>query len=457
MKQEECREREKMYACWLCNFPGIRNAQMHRLSELCGGPEGIYHAGREQWAQVLTLKQVESLADYTEKWPPEARYREMREEGIELVTFADMDYPERLRNIPDAPFALFVRGHLPKDEPPAIAVIGARECSEYGRFVARELGMALARQGVVVVSGMAKGIDGISQEAALEAGGVSVAVLGSGVDVCYPAQNRNLYSRLLQRGAVLSAYPVGTPARPQNFPPRNRIVSGLADAVVVVEARARSGTLITVDMALEQGREVYVVPGRVTDRLSDGCNRLIRQGAGVCLSPESFFEEILQLRENRKEIKTKRKIHHENSPESSEEPGRRGNLGEPGRRGNLGEPGRRGNLGEPGRAGNSGEPVRIRTSVRTGNPGKPGSTRRSGEGMTGLLEKRLADLPEDLARVCRVLDFTPRTAEEIGKLLPEGYQDRQLIPCLMQLCMAELAIQVSPGQFCLNGGREHRK
>ncbi len=391
MKQEECREREKMYACWLCNFPGIRNAQMHRLSELCGGPEGIYHAGREQWAQVLTLKQVESLADYTEKWPPEARYREMREEGIELVTFADMDYPERLRNIPDAPFALFVRGHLPKDEPPAIAVIGARECSEYGRFVARELGMALARQGVVVVSGMAKGIDGISQEAALE-------------------------------------------------------------------ARARSGTLITVDMALEQGREVYVVPGRVTDRLSDGCNRLIRQGAGVCLSPESFFEEILQLRENRKEIKTKRKsIHHENSPESSEEPGRRGNLGEPGRRGNLGEPGRRGNLGEPGRAGNSGEPVRIRTSVRTGNPGKPGSTRRSGEGMTGLLEKRLADLPEDLARVCRVLDFTPRTAEEIGKLLPEGYQDRQLIPCLMQLCMAELAIQVSPGQFCLNGGREHRK
>lgn len=387
MNQEEWKEREKMYACWLCNFPGIRNAQMHKLSELCGGPEGIYHGSRQQWAQVLTPQQVEGLADYTGKWPPGARYSEMREEGIQLVTVADADYPERLKNIPDPPFALFVKGRLPDDGLPAIAVIGARECSEYGRFVARELGAALGRHGVVVVSGMAKGIDGISQQAALEAGGFSVGVLGSGVDVCYPARNRSLYSSLLRDGAVLSAYPNGTPARPRNFPPRNRIVSGLADAVVVVEARARSGTLITVDMALEQGREVYVVPGRVTDRLSDGCNRLIRQGAGVCLSPESFFEEIMQIGEKRKEKK------------------------------------------------------------------KGACHRESGTASSDLLERRLSGLPEELAEVCKALDFSPRTAEEIRSLLPENYEDRQLISSLMQLCMAELAVQVSPGQFCLNGGK----
>ncbi|HBA48200.1 MAG TPA: DNA-protecting protein DprA, partial [Lachnospiraceae bacterium] len=252
MNQEERREREKMYTCWLCNFPNIGNAQLRRLSESCGGPEGVYHAGMERWGRILNDKQVEALKRYTEQWPLEAKYLEMREEGIELVTISDQDYPERLKNIPDAPYCLFVRGRLPSGDVPAVAVIGARECSEYGRYVARELGTALGRHGVVVVSGMAKGIDGISQEAALDGGGISLGVLGSGVDICYPARNIELYRRLTEGGAVLSTYPLGTPARPQNFPPRNRIVSGLADAVVVIEARARSGTLITVDMALEQ-------------------------------------------------------------------------------------------------------------------------------------------------------------------------------------------------------------
>lgn len=143
-----------------------------------------------------------------------------------------------------------------------------------------------------VISGMARGIDGIGQEAALKAGGRSFGVLGCGVDICYPASNRGLYERLCVQGGVLSAYPPGTEARAQHFPPRNRIVSGLADALIVVEARGRSGTLITVDMALEQGKEVYAVPGRVTDRLSDGCNQLIRQGAGVFLTPEDFLREL---------------------------------------------------------------------------------------------------------------------------------------------------------------------
>lgn len=191
-------------------------------------------------------------------------------------------------------YGIFYRGKLPDENEPAVAVIGARECSEYGRYVAEELGQYLGRAGIQVISGMARGIDGISQQAALSAGGTSYGVLGCGVDICYPAQNRRLYEELLEKGGLLSTYAPGTKPLPQYFPPRNRIVSGLSDALIVIEARQKSGTLITVDMALEQGRDVYVVPGRLTDRLSDGCNHLLTQGAGVFLSPESFAEDFLR-------------------------------------------------------------------------------------------------------------------------------------------------------------------
>ena len=168
--------------------------------------------------------------------------------------------------------------------------------------MAEELGRYLGSQGIQVISGMARGIDGISQQAALLAGGTSYGVLGCGVDICYPSQNRKLYEELIQKGGLLSTYAPGTKALPAYFPPRNRIVSGLADALIVIEARQKSGTLITVDMALEQGKDVYVVPGRITDRLSDGCNRLLTQGAGVFLSPESFTEEFLRNWEEKQEL-----------------------------------------------------------------------------------------------------------------------------------------------------------
>ncbi len=295
MNWDEWKEREKMYACWLCNFPYIGNKQLHRLSEICGGPEGVYLASTEIWGGVLSPEQVTRLKEYTARWPPGKSYDRMREQGIRIVTVKDTEYPKRLKDISDAPYGLFIRGTFPEENVPAVAVIGARECSEYGKYVAKQLGAVLGRYHITVISGMARGIDCISQESALEAGGSSVGVLGCGVDICYPAQNRELYNRLARTGAVLSSYPLGTPALPQNFPPRNRIVSGLADVVVVVEARVKSGTLITVDMALEQGREVYVVPGRVTDRLSDGCNRLLRQGAGALLDMEEFVEEVWEL------------------------------------------------------------------------------------------------------------------------------------------------------------------
>jgi DNA processing protein len=216
-------------------------------------------------------------------------------DGINFITFKEPGFPEKLSEIPDAPVGLWYIGSLPASDIPSVAVIGARECSSYGECVAKGLGAALGRAKVQVISGMARGIDGISQQAAWDEGGLSYGVLGSGADVCYPPSNRRLYDSLRLSGGIISIYPPGEMALPQNFPPRNRIVSGLADAVVVVEARQKSGTLITVDMALEQGREVYAVPGRITDRLSDGCNGLIGQGANVFLSPDIFLAELAEI------------------------------------------------------------------------------------------------------------------------------------------------------------------
>ena len=218
------------------------------------------------------------------------------------ILLTDREYPRRLLEIPQAPKQLYVRGKLPEEGVPSVAVIGARDCSYYGQEVAKRLGRLFGENGIQVISGMARGIDGIGQQAALQAGGSSFAVLGCGADICYPRQNQDLYDRLCKQGGVISEYEWGTPPRAGYFPPRNRIVSGLADALIVIEARQKSGTLITVDMALEQGKDVYVVPGRITDRLSDGCNRLLTQGAGVFLSPESFTEEFMRNWEEKQEL-----------------------------------------------------------------------------------------------------------------------------------------------------------
>lgn len=294
---KEYRELERPYELWLCSFPDIGNSQILRLIQLFGDAKGVYFAGADSWRQVLKEKQAGRLKQFTEEWKPESEYRKLQEQNIRLVTLAEGEYPDRLRNIPDPPYGLFVKGNLPGKQELTVAVIGARDCSQYGSFVAEKLGETLGCYGITVISGMARGVDGISQQAALNAGGRSCGVLGCGIDICYPKENRKLYDRLPEHGSLISSYPMGTPALARNFPPRNRIVSGLADAVVVVEAREKSGTLITVDMALEQGREVYAVPGRITDRLSDGCNRLIRQGASLLLNPEELIRELYGLRD----------------------------------------------------------------------------------------------------------------------------------------------------------------
>ena len=287
-------ETERMYAYFICSIPMIGGVRAGQLLSRFGDPQGVYEAGTAGWREILSDSVVEYMDRQKKSGNLEEEYHSLGEKQIGLVLQEEEGFPRKLLEIPDPPYGLFYKGKLPEQKQPSVAVIGARECSEYGRFVAEELGRYLGSQGIQVISGMARGIDGISQQAALSAGGTSYGVLGCGVDICYPAQNRRLYEELLGKGGLLSTYAPGTKPLPQYFPPRNRIVSGLSDALIVIEARQKSGTLITVDMALEQGRDVYVVPGRLTDRLSDGCNHLLTQGAGVFLSPESFAEDFLR-------------------------------------------------------------------------------------------------------------------------------------------------------------------
>lgn len=201
-------------------------------------------------------------------------------------------YPRMLEELKGAPKQLYVAGRLPNPESLSVAIVGARACSNYGRSFAYELGLALAMAGVQVVSGMARGIDGAAQKGALDGGGDTFAVLGCGIDICYPREHRNLYESIQKQGGILTEQPPGMQPLPQFFPARNRIISGLSDIVVVIEAKEKSGSLITADQALEQGKDVYALPGPVSSNLSLGCNRLLKQGAGVIVSVEDFVEEL---------------------------------------------------------------------------------------------------------------------------------------------------------------------
>lgn len=205
------------------------------------------------------------------------------------IRLGEKEYPERLTQIQRPPELLYGCGRLPTADRKAVAIVGARGCSGYGRRMAEWFGSRLAAEGVTIISGMAEGIDGISQRAALAAGGDSTAVLGCGVDICYPAANRDLYRQLAGSGCLISEYAPGSRPEAWHFPQRNRIISGLADLVLVLEAREKSGSLITAEYALEQGKDVFALPGRVGDPLSAGCNRLIREGAGSALSPEDIL------------------------------------------------------------------------------------------------------------------------------------------------------------------------
>ena len=300
-EMERCvqNDEEIIYQCWLDRIPSIGSVSAGRLLTEYGSAERLYRMSKNEVAELtakklLTAAQTEKLREYQtdSRYEPHRLYEGMAMQGIRAFRLGEDAYPKRLYDIPDPPRILYVKGELPDEERPSVSIVGARLCSDYGRYTARKFAYVLAEAGVQIISGMALGIDGISHKAAIEAGGRTFAVLGCGVDVCYPVQNQEIYERLPSYGGVLSEYPPGTKPHAGLFPRRNRIISGLAELLLVIEARKKSGTLITVDAALEQGKEVYALPGRVTDALSGGCNALIAQGAGIATSPDRLLEEL---------------------------------------------------------------------------------------------------------------------------------------------------------------------
>lgn len=288
---------KKVYDYWLYGLYGIGKKTFIKLYEEGYVGSYLYKCSKDKLPLFLSETQQTSILEGQKRSEEQLKtaYEKLKTEGIFMTVFGDDDYPKKLYEIPDKPAVLFYKGKLPKDEMRTIAMIGARNCSEYGRYVAGTFATFFAENEVTVISGMANGIDGIAQKAALKAEGFSVGVLGSGVNICYPMENFGLYKELIQKGCVLSEYLPYERATSNLFPPRNRIISGLADALLVIEAKEKSGTLITVEMALEQGKDVYVVPGRITDELSKGCNRLLSEGAILALSPKKVLENLYHL------------------------------------------------------------------------------------------------------------------------------------------------------------------
>jgi DNA processing protein len=275
-------------------MPGMGAMSFKKLYEAAGSLDGIFTleprvlTGIPRLAKTvppaLTDKKYLKLAD--------VEIEKARKGGARLLTVLDDDYPALLKAIPDPPAILYVKGALPSDDTLTAGIVGSRIASLYGTKMAGTIARDLAAAGVAVISGLAKGIDGAAHEGALEARGITVGVLGGGLNKLYPPENAELAERMAENGAVISEFPMDWPSLPENFPLRNRIISGLSRGVLVVEAKEKSGALITVDAALEQGREVWAVPGNADSLRSAGTNKILKQGAKLVTSAADILDEL---------------------------------------------------------------------------------------------------------------------------------------------------------------------
>jgi DNA processing protein len=278
--------------------PGVSSTHLYRLVEHFESPEEVLSAPVEELAQVqgLNPKVAEKIKDFDWKAALDKELALIEEHEISIITLDDPAYPENLKTIFDPPLVLYIKGSLEEEDRYSVAIVGSRRGTAYGRLMTEQLASQLVERGLTIVSGMARGIDSAAHRGALAAGGRTIAVLGCGLDIVYPPENHQLMQSITQSGAAISEFPLSTPPNSYNFPVRNRIISGLSLGVVVVEAALRSGTMITVGCALEQGREVFAVPGQVTSKYSQGTHAMIKQGAKLVENIDDILEELhLQL------------------------------------------------------------------------------------------------------------------------------------------------------------------
>lgn len=297
------------YQYWLANISGIGAKKIQKIFCEIKSAEELYKCKETAIYKLngLSKRDKELIVESKKRWNLEREWEVLKQSGVSFYTLEHKSYPSKLKNLYNAPYQIYVKGKLPDETKKSVAIVGARECSEYGKAIAKEIGYKLAQNGVQVISGMARGIDTYGHIGALYAKSDTYAVLGNGVDICYPSSNQNLYQNIIKHGGLISEYAIGVKPQPRLFPARNRMISALSDIVLLVEAREKSGSLITADFALEQGKDIYAVPGRVTDALSAGCNGLIAQGAGVFLTVENFLEnnEFIVKNKSNNAINTK--------------------------------------------------------------------------------------------------------------------------------------------------------
>jgi DNA processing protein len=309
---------QKEYWFWLCNLDNIGLKKIKAILDVYETPEQAFRENSNRIEQINILTEADKSFFYKSKDSPriQENYAKLVSKGIYFVTKEDKDYPTKLHNIFNPPYALYVKGSLPKANIGSLAVVGARNCSDYGKEMAHYLSAELAKAGLQIISGLARGIDGYAHEGAIEVGGSTFGIEGCGVDICYPKENFSLYMNMQRNGGVISEYGLGICPKAGNFPMRNRLISGMSDGILVIEAKEKSGSLITVDMGLDQGKNIYSLPGRMNDLLSMGCNNLIKMGAKLVSGPEDILEDFFfnyekneeDIKNNYKLLETKEKI-----------------------------------------------------------------------------------------------------------------------------------------------------
>jgi DNA processing protein len=284
---------ELKYWVAFSGIPGIGRVRISQLKEYFGGLQAAWKAPPGKLRQAgLDSRSIGALATLRPRTSLDAEMEKLERHKIKAFTCEDPLYPARLREIYDYPPVLYVRGNLPADDEPCLAIVGSRRPTIYGRQVTEEIAADLARSGIIIVSGLARGIDSVAHRAVLDAGGKTVAVFGSGLDIVYPGENAKLAQAIMERGALVSEHPLGIKPKAENFPLRNRIMSGLSLGVLVVEAGERSGALITAHQAAEQNREVFAIPGSILSPASQGTNRLIQEGAKLVRNYTDVLQEL---------------------------------------------------------------------------------------------------------------------------------------------------------------------
>ncbi len=282
----------------LTQIQGLGHTKIYQLLKTFGSPNKVFSANTHQLKEVVTESIAKKIQQGIHTEASQKTLSWLEKDNTHIITLADTEYPQRLLEIADPPAVLYAIGNLKWLNHPSIAIVGSRNATPQGEKNADSFAQEMCMQGLCVISGMALGIDGAAHRGAIKSTGATIAVVGTGLDIVYPAKHRELAHQIAERGLIISEFPLGTPSKAQNFPRRNRIISGLSSGCLVVEANIKSGSLITARLAAEQGREVFAIPGSIHSPVSKGCHQLIKQGAKLVESAEDILDELKNITTN---------------------------------------------------------------------------------------------------------------------------------------------------------------